>query len=86
MKAKLDANCVLSVVDVEMHIMDKKSVVIEQDADLYTGVNPHFVSLFVREDSINRIIAFTFGDWQKLHTKLYTKVPANMLVSPGGRK
>lgn len=75
-----------SFVDVEMHVMDKKSIIIPQDSTLELSTNPHYVSLFIREDKIDRIIAFTFEDWQKLHTKLYTKVPAHMLVTKGGRK
>ena len=75
---------IVSAVDVEMHIMDKKSIIIPQAVNLQVGVNPHFVSLYIREDVNTRIVAFTFEDWQKLHTRLYTRVPANMLIRKGG--
>lgn len=71
----------LKHVTVEMHVMDKDSRIIGQNKDLILDENPTFITLNIKElNGTLTIIGMTFEDWQKLTTKLYTKVNASVLI------
>jgi hypothetical protein len=68
-----------NIVNVEMHALDAKSKIIEQEPNLSLSTDPEFVTLLIENERIKYVIGMEFHAWQKLTTKLYVSVKASML-------
>lgn len=68
--------------EAEMHVMDRDSKIVEQDATLSLPANPDFVSLyFITETGDQYILAMPFSNWQEMTRKLYTRVKASIMIA-----